>query len=48
MRPKRYNDDVKRIVTLLYESGISARKISKVMDVSDSSVYKWIKLYRKK
>lgn len=40
---KKYNDEFKKTVVDLYHSGTSVEELSNEYDVSDMTIYKWIK-----
>lgn len=40
---KRYNDDFKKMIVDLYQSGSSVKDLSSEYGVSDVTIYKWIK-----
>lgn len=40
---KRYNDDFKKMVVDLYNSGSSVKQLNSEYGVSDVTIYKWIK-----
>lgn len=40
---KRYNDDFRKMIVYLYQSGQSVRDLSSEYGVSDVTIYAWIK-----
>lgn len=40
---KRYNDDFRKMIVDLYNSGSSVKDLSSEYGVSDVTIYKWIK-----
>lgn len=45
MSQKRYNQEFKQTVIELYRSGTSVSQLSSEYDVSEVTIYKWIKQY---
>jgi len=42
---KRYNDDFRKMIVDLYQSGQSVRNLSSEYGVSDVTIYAWIKKF---
>lgn len=42
---KKYNEDLKRMIVDLYNSGYSVKDLSSEYGVSDATIYAWIKKF---
>ncbi len=45
MTNKKFNEEFKKMVVELYHSGQPVKQLSSEYDVSEVTVYKWIKIY---